>query len=144
MPEFKVLSFVLQLWAKDTSRYETDGAATEVAAVLWSMGHLALVSDRDNSSCGSQAVLPPLQPSPCVVQGQAGWGLEQPGLVEGELELDDLLSPFWSKPFYEHNYSLAFPFCGYAQKQFSVESNYQNKSPSYLSVSKASFKAHIW
>ena len=44
---------------------------------------------------------------PGSVQGQAGWGFEQPGLVEGVpahgrgLELDDLYGPFQPKPFYD-------------------------------------------
>lgn len=41
-------------------------------------------------------------PVPLSVQGQAGWGLEQPGpgvLAHGrDLELDDLKSPFQPKP----------------------------------------------
>ena len=45
-------------------------------------------------------------PLPEGVQGQAGWGFEQPGLegsvpVAGELELNDLKCPFQSKPFYD-------------------------------------------
>jgi len=45
-------------------------------------------------------------PFPGVIQGQAGWGSEQPGLVEGVLpiaeglKLDDLKGPFQPKPFY--------------------------------------------
>ena len=47
-------------------------------------------------------------PLPRSFQGQAGWGIEQPGLVggvpaysRGELELDELKSPFQPKPFYD-------------------------------------------
>ena len=46
-------------------------------------------------------------PLPGSIQGQAGWGFEQPGL-EGDvpacnsgLELDDLKGPFQPKPFYD-------------------------------------------
>ena len=45
-------------------------------------------------------------PLPGSVQGQAGWGCEQPGLEGGvpaysrELELNDLKGPFKPKPFY--------------------------------------------
>jgi len=45
--------------------------------------------------------------SPGGVQGQAGWGFEQPGLEGGVpaysrgLELDDLKGPFQPKPFYD-------------------------------------------
>jgi len=41
------------------------------------------------------------------IQGQAGWGFEQPGLeggvptCSGGLELDDLKGPFQPKPFYD-------------------------------------------
>ena len=44
-------------------------------------------------------------PLPGSVQGQTGWGFEQPGLVEGipahgkGLDLDDLQGPFQPKPF---------------------------------------------
>ena len=44
---------------------------------------------------------------PGCIQGQAGWGCEQPGLEGGvpahssRLELDDLRGPFQSKPFYD-------------------------------------------
>ena len=46
-------------------------------------------------------------PLPGDVQGQAGWGFEQPGLVGGvpsnsrELELDDPKHPFQPKPYYD-------------------------------------------
>ena len=46
-------------------------------------------------------------PLPGSVQGQVGWGFEQPGLVEGVfacgggLELDDLQGPSQPKPFYD-------------------------------------------
>jgi len=42
-----------------------------------------------------------------VIQGQAGWDCEQPGLVGGVpaysrgLKLDDIKGPFQSKPFYD-------------------------------------------
>ena len=45
-------------------------------------------------------------PLPGSIQGQAGWGFEQPGLVGGVpaysrgLELDDLEGPLQPKPFY--------------------------------------------
>jgi len=46
-------------------------------------------------------------PLPGSIQGQAGLGFEQPGLVGGVsacsrgMELDDLKGPFQPKPFYE-------------------------------------------
>ena len=46
-------------------------------------------------------------PIPGGIQGQAGWGFEQPGLEGGVpaysrgLELDDLKGPFQPKPFYD-------------------------------------------
>ena len=46
-------------------------------------------------------------PLPGSIQGQAGWGFEQPGLVGGVpaysrgLELDDLKGPFQPKLFYD-------------------------------------------
>lgn len=64
MPKFKFLNSVLQYWCKHVYGYETDGVATEVAAILWNMGHLALGTDTENSSCGPQAALSPLQLSP--------------------------------------------------------------------------------
>jgi len=48
-----------------------------------------------------------LMPHPWHVQGQAGRGFEQPGVVEDVpargrgLELDDLKGPFQPKPFYD-------------------------------------------
>jgi len=46
-------------------------------------------------------------PLPGSVQGQAGWGFEQPGLVEGvpahgkEIGIDYMPGPFQPKPFYD-------------------------------------------
>ena len=45
--------------------------------------------------------------NPESIQGQAGWGFEQPGLEGGVpaysrgLELGDLKGPFQTKPFYD-------------------------------------------
>jgi len=47
---------------------------------------------------------------PGSIQGQAGWGFEQPGLVGGVpaygrgLELGDFKGPFQTKPFCDYDY----------------------------------------
>lgn len=63
-------------------------------------------------------------PIPGSVQGQVGWGFEQPGIVEGVpahsggLELDDLKGPFQPQTFNNSVILLLCIFMSYIYIQF--------------------------